>query len=192
MRTYGIVSLALVLLIGLMFAGCAGKQQETPPPPDELEIDTTDFGTLGDAEDDTLPSMEEQERIRLEEQRLAEQRAAEKERQARESLETVYFGFDQSALTEKARQKLSQNAEILRQYPNWQVIVEGHTDERGTTEYNLALGERRADAVKQYYVSFGIAADRIRLISYGEERPAVQGTGEAVWKQNRRAVTAVR
>lgn len=77
-------------------------------------------------------------------------------------------------------------------YPKWQVTVEGHCDERGSTEYNLALGERRAATVKQYYQDFGIDPKQIKIISYGEERPAVQGHSEKAWAKNRRAVTLVK
>ena len=91
------------------------------------------------------------------------------------------------------------NAEVLNTQVKWlkdhkkvNVIVQGYCDERGTREYNLALGERRANAVKQYLVSQGIAADRISVISYGKERPAVLGNNEAAWAQNRRAVTVVK
>ena len=80
----------------------------------------------------------------------------------------------------------------MKKHERVNVIVQGYCDERGTREYNLALGERRANAVKQYLVAHGIAADRISVVSYGKERPAVLGDNEAAWAQNRRAVTVVR
>ena len=83
-------------------------------------------------------------------------------------------------------------AEWLQANPDTNVIVEGHTDDRGTREYNLALGERRAVAVKNYLISRGVDAERIKTISYGKERPAVVGANEAAWAQNRRAVTVVK
>ncbi|RMF69369.1 MAG: peptidoglycan-associated lipoprotein Pal [Alphaproteobacteria bacterium] len=103
----------------------------------------------------------------------------------------VYFAFDSAELTPQARATLEKQAEWLKHHPDVRVIIEGHTDERGTREYNLALGERRANAVKNYLVALGIAPERIETISYGKERPAVLGTGEAVWRLNRRAVTKV-
>src|SRR3546814_1154726 len=76
----------------------------------------------------------------------------------------------------------------LKKYPNWKVVIEGHADERGTREYNLALGERRANAVKTYLVNQGIPANRVTTISHGKERPVALGSNEAAWAQNRRAV----
>lgn len=104
---------------------------------------------------------------------------------------TVYFAFDSFALDTQAQQTLDQQAAMLLRSNQIDVIIEGHSDERGTREYNLALGERRATAVKDYLVAFGIAPDRIRAISYGEERPAVIGSNEEAWAKNRRAVTVV-
>ena len=103
----------------------------------------------------------------------------------------VFFGFDRYTLDKEAKKSLETQAEWLKKYPEKRVSVEGHADERGTTEYNLALGERRANSVKKYLISLGIAADRITTISYGKERPAVEGYNEAAWAQNRRAVTVV-
>ncbi len=103
----------------------------------------------------------------------------------------VYFAFDSAELTPEARATLEKQAEWLKHHAQVRVIIEGHADERGTREYNLALGERRANAVKNYLVALGIAPERIETISYGKERPAVLGTGEAVWRLNRRAVTKV-
>ena len=106
----------------------------------------------------------------------------------------VFFAFDSSALTDNATEVLDTQVKWLnaRKHKNVNVIVQGYCDERGTREYNLALGERRANAVKQYLVSQGVAADRISVISYGKERPAVLGNNEAAWAQNRRAVTVVK
>ena len=102
-------------------------------------------------------------------------------------LEKVFFEFDAYTLTPQARQILARNAELLRQDPAARLVIEGHCDERGADEYNLALGQRRADAAKNYLVSLGIAAERLTSISYGEERPAVAGADESAWAQNRRA-----
>ena len=88
----------------------------------------------------------------------------------------VFFALDSSELSSSARATLSRQAQWLQQYRSAQVVVEGHCDERGTREYNLALGERRANAVKEYLVSQGVSADRVRTISYGKERPAVAGS----------------
>lgn len=103
----------------------------------------------------------------------------------------VFFEFNKSDLSDEARATLDRQATWLKKYGRVHVTIEGHCDERGTREYNLALGERRATAVKNYLVSDGIAASRIKTISYGKERPAVLGHNEAAWAQNRRAVTVV-
>jgi len=103
----------------------------------------------------------------------------------------VFFGFDKSDLTPEARATLDRQAAWLNQYPRVTISIEGHADERGTREYNLALGERRADAVKKYLTARGVDANRVATISYGKERPQVLGSNEAAWAQNRRGVTVV-
>ena len=103
----------------------------------------------------------------------------------------VFFDFDKSDLKPEARRTVERWAGFLKQYPNLTVTVEGHCDERGTREYNLALGERRAAAAKNFLVSLGIDARRVATISYGKERPAVVGSNEAAWSQNRRGVMVV-
>lgn len=103
----------------------------------------------------------------------------------------VFFGFDKSDLTPEATSTLDRQAAWLKQYPAVTVTVEGHADERGTREYNLALGERRATSVKNYLTAMGVDAARVNTISYGKERPAVIGSNEAAWTQNRRGVTVI-
>ena len=99
---------------------------------------------------------------------------------------TIYFAFDQSELRPAAKSDLKFNAEVMRQHPKTRLLVEGHCDERGTNEYNLALGERRARAAKSYLVDLGVSASRIQTASYGEERPMVAGHNEQAWAKNRR------
>jgi peptidoglycan-associated lipoprotein len=101
----------------------------------------------------------------------------------------VFFGYDKSDLSTEAQGTLDRQATWLKKYSAAKVTLEGHCDERGTREYNIALGERRAVAAKNYLVAAGIPASRINTISYGKERPAVVGSNEAAWAQNRRAVT---
>ncbi len=103
----------------------------------------------------------------------------------------VFFALDSSQLSAEAQNTLERQAAWLKQYPAVNVTVEGHCDERGTREYNLALGERRATAVKKYLIGLGVAPNRISTISYGKERPAVLGSDESAWSQNRRAVTVL-
>lgn len=99
----------------------------------------------------------------------------------------VYFDFDSSELSPDARNRLENNAEYLKKRPKVVVTIEGNCDERGTNQYNLALGERRAWAAKKYLMTLGISGKRLKTKSNGEEKPLVQGTGEEVWRQNRRA-----
>ena len=103
----------------------------------------------------------------------------------------VFFEFDKYSLKAKARQTLERQATFLKNNAGVKVVLQGHADERGTREYNLALGERRASAAKNYLVALGINPNRITIISYGKERPAVAGSNEAAWSQNRRAVTVI-
>lgn len=103
----------------------------------------------------------------------------------------VFFETDSSSLTTEAQGTLDRQAAWLKQYSNVNVTVEGHCDERGTREYNLALGERRANAAKKYLVGVGVTGNRVSTISYGKERPAVIGSDENSWDQNRRAVTVL-
>jgi len=104
---------------------------------------------------------------------------------------TVYFGFDSSELAVEAQAILNRQAAFLNANPTMVVIIEGHADERGTREYNLALGDRRAVAVRDYLLAKGLNAARVRTVSYGKERPAVSGSNEESWEFNRRAATVL-
>ena len=103
----------------------------------------------------------------------------------------VFFNYDSSDLDSDAQELLQDQVAWLKQYSDVSVIVEGHCDERGTREYNLALGEKRAQSVKNYLINLGISSDRVSTISYGKERPAVVGSNDGAWAQNRRSVTVV-
>ena len=102
-------------------------------------------------------------------------------------LKPLFFDLDISEVSAEGQQLLQANAAVLKKYPTWQVTIEGHCDERGTAEYNLALGERRALSAKTYLVSLGIAADKVRIVSYGKEFPFDAGHDDAAWANNRRA-----
>ena len=136
------------------------------------------------AEEEARLAAEEEARLAAEEARLAAE-ALHKEMM---SLSAVYFGYDRSDIGDDQRTTLDENVRKLREYRDEDsVVVEGHTDERGTIEYNLALAERRAEAVKTYLVDAGVAEGRIETVSFGEEQPAVMGDDESAWAQNRRA-----
>ena len=102
-------------------------------------------------------------------------------------LRPVFFDLDSFDVSTDGQQVLQANAKVLKQYPSWQITIEGHCDERGTAEYNLALGERRALAAKTYLVSLGIPADKVRTVSYGKEFPFDPGHDDGAWSKNRRA-----
>ncbi len=104
-----------------------------------------------------------------------------------QNVKDAYFDLDKSDLREDARAALTKDAEFLRSYPQAKVSIEGHCDERGSTEYNLGLGQRRAEAAKNYLISLGIPADRMETTSWGKERPFCTEHDESCWQQNRRA-----
>ena len=103
----------------------------------------------------------------------------------------VFFNYDSSELDSDAQELLQDQVAWLKQYSDVSIIIEGHCDERGTREYNLALGEKRAQSVKNYLISLGVSEGRVSTISYGKERPAVVGSNDGAWAQNRRSVTLV-
>ena len=129
----------------------------------------------------------------IEEERLKEEQLREEEKNAllaaKEAFENedIYFEYDSSVLSQEARQLLLKKAEWLEKNPRASITIEGHTDERGNTEYNLALGDRRAETVKDFLAALGISASRLETVSYGEERPIDFGHDEAAWQKNRRA-----
>jgi peptidoglycan-associated lipoprotein len=102
-------------------------------------------------------------------------------------LKTVHFGYDKSTLDESAKREIAANAEWMKKNPSAKVQIEGHCDARGTIEYNVALGERRANTVKSYMISSGVSADRLSTISYGKEKPLMTGDSEEAYGKNRRA-----
>ena len=102
-------------------------------------------------------------------------------------LQDAFFDYDQADLRDDARTALAADAEWLKRFSSIQVLIEGHCDERGTSEYNLALGDRRANAAKEYLASLGVDGSRVRTVSYGKERPSCTESGESCWQQNRRA-----
>jgi peptidoglycan-associated lipoprotein len=112
-------------------------------------------------------------------------------RQVMAGRDTIFFDTDMFNIDAEDQAALREQANYLNQYPNVRATVEGHADERGTREYNLALGERRANAAKNYLISLGVAADRLSVVSFGKERPVALGSDEQSWARNRRAVTVV-
>lgn len=179
---------ALVLSMGLV-AGCSttGDDMAGDDPygtDSETAVDGQERGAtaFGGDEDGRVSSGQLSER----ERREAEARAQTAEDEALRRITTFYFDFDTSEIKPEARDVLAAHARFLAGNPNRSVRLEGHTDERGTKEYNMALGERRANAVERFLVVNGASRGQIETVSYGEEKPAVMGSGESSWSQNRR------
>jgi peptidoglycan-associated lipoprotein len=184
-RTFHLV---LALLVATSLAGVGCKKKPTPSTPaqpveDAQPRDTRPTDTGTEVEDQEFEPQEfDDEGVDSGELSRADQL-----RQLQDQLRTVYFGYDQSDLNETTRRVLDANAKVLSLSPQFSVVVQGHCDERGTIEYNLALGQRRAEAVREYLVTLGVEARRLRTVSFGEERPVDPGSGESAWSRNRRA-----
>lgn len=182
----------MLLLAGLLIVGCAKKPEpvpEPPPGPTAAELEKMRQDSIAAVQARLAAEREAAEKARLEAEKKAR---LEAEQAAKASLEIIYFDFDKYNLRPDAREAADFDAKVLAQYTDWKVLIEGHCDERGTAEYNLALGERRANTVKQFFVDYGIDPARISTVSYGEERPADPGHNEAAWAKNRRAVLVIK
>jgi peptidoglycan-associated lipoprotein len=137
-------------------------------------------------EEAKIERLKELEEAKKKEAAIDEEKAWMERRAAKFEAEAIYFDFDKSFIRLEYRPVLQEKAAFLKDYPDMRVRIEGNCDERGTNEYNLALGERRGSSAKNFLISLGIAADRIETISYGEERPRGLGHDEESWSQNRR------
>jgi len=190
----GLVVLVLILCVGLLLTGCPKKTVVKEEP-------STKRAEEAVAEREKaakLAAEKEAARIREEEAKKAKEKDFEKSLVAKREpgiagevfesrlLKDIYFDFDKYDIRSEDTEILKENAALLMNYPKVKIQVEGHCDERGTNEYNLALGERRANAAKKYLLSLGISTDRISSISYGEEKPLDAGHNEAAWFKNRR------
>ncbi len=169
----------LPLLAAFTLSSCGNKNRKTGAGP---SADMT-------AETVTVPSMEITEST---DTASTEGNIRGGEFQPQADLKTVNFGFDRYELSEDARKTLQANAALLKARKDWSVLVEGHCDDRGTVEYNLALGQKRAKAVRDYYVRLGVPESSVGTISYGEEKPLCTEQTDACWAENRRAETKVR
>ena len=182
-----IVVAALFLMVALL-AGGSCPQKQPPPPPDVTRM-SSEANAGSDPGDGTREiDREPFARDVVERDDVVETpsgTAAELNRKG--VLQTIYFDFDSTELSDRARETLQRNADWLVRNPSWSVAIGGHCDERGTIEYNIALGDRRSRTVRDYLGSLGVAATRMRVVSYGEERPAVPGHDEEAWARNRRA-----
>lgn len=165
-------TLALLLLATTALAACGKKKIEDIPP----QADNTDYGNSQNDGSDTagqiLPGSQEDFLASV-----------------GMNGDRVYFDTDRFNIDSADQATLQSQAQWLARYSNKRIVIEGHCDERGTRDYNLALGERRANAAKNYLASLGIDASRIQTVSHGKEKPAAEGSNEQAWAQNRRAVT---
>ena len=188
----GMITMAFICSFFLLITSCAKKQvqvsEPVKPATQEMKAEE-DAEAKAKAEEEAKRKAEEAARAEAERQaRLRElkmsQEMADKIRLFES--ENIYFAFDKSDLTSESKATLRKKADWLKTNADLSVRISGHCDERGTNEYNLALGERRAHAAKKFLMALGIPGNRISTISYGEERPADQGHNEEAWAKNRR------
>jgi peptidoglycan-associated lipoprotein len=175
---------AIALLVSITAAACGGKKPPVarpipPPPPPSSSTNRPP----GPPEPVAEPTVVPPEPVRED----AISSASIDDLNRNSPLKPAFFEYDSSELTPEAQAVLNENAATLKRYPSWTVTIEGHCDERGTAEYNLALGERRAVTARAYLVSLGISADRLRIVSYGKEFPFDAGHDETSFSKNRRA-----
>jgi len=185
------------LILAFLFSAFLLSGCETVSTDNEVDTSgsqqdvSSESGNDGEATD--APSTETSgapEEPQISAQELAEQQAREtqmKEQAALREMRTFYFDFDQFTVKSESRPALAAHAAFLSSNPSSKIVIEGHCDERGTKGYNIALGERRAQAVERFFVVNGVSKSQIEVISYGEERPAVSAHNDSAWAQNRRA-----
>ena len=176
----------VVPLLALVLTGCPKKKPVTPPA--DLDVDTQPVTTTTPPAQEVVDTPVTTTEDETEDPFLSSDlQVVNDELRRRGFSADVYFQYDEDSLSEETREKLARNAELLRAQAQFMVTIEGHADERGTNEYNLALGERRANAVRDYLTSLGVDGGRLRTLSYGEERPVCTTSDESCLSQNRRA-----
>lgn len=179
-RTSTVLGLAVALIMVAGLTACGPKDEPAPVAPMEAPAapepaETVEPPAAPDTSMDMKPSILDQDLQGIQDEAFRTG-----------LLGDIFFDFDKFDLRPDARERLRKNAEFMKQYPTLEFGLEGHCDERGTNEYNLALGEKRANAAKNFLVTLGVSADRVRTISYGEERPFCTTHDEACWQDNRR------
>jgi peptidoglycan-associated lipoprotein len=168
----------------LTLAACSkNPPPETDPAAEAPAAEATATAAQAGPNADSLAA----EQARLEAERLEAERARLEALINQIMSEDVYFDFDRSELTEKARELLAQVGELLLKEQRFTITIEGHTDARGTEDYNFTLGAKRAMKVKEFLIAYGVSADRMESVSYGKENPKVEGSTEEAYSQNRRA-----
>jgi len=187
-------ALSVTFLIGITASGCGGRKIIVEQPvkvEDEAERKAeadarrkAEADARRKAEAERLAAEEAERKAEADARRKAE---AEAQRKAELTLNAIHFDFDKSNLRSDAQQTLAKHATVLQKYPEVNVTIEGHCDERGTIEYNLALGERRAKSARDYLVRYNLAPKQFKIVSFGKERPVDPRHNEAAWAKNRRA-----
>jgi peptidoglycan-associated lipoprotein len=195
-RFFVFLTLMLIFPLSLATVSCGKKTIKSEPVVTRPAEDDAQRRAAERARQEELERQNELERQRrIAEERLSQESKAKEEALSRKtepaavafSQEDIYFDYDSAVLSAAAQEVLKKKAEYLRSKGSLTIIIEGHCDERGTAEYNLALGDRRAEAAKSFLVAMGISGNRISTISFGEERPADRGRTEEAWARNRRA-----
>jgi peptidoglycan-associated lipoprotein len=183
------IILGLIIALVSSVPGCAGKKGvPTPEERAKVTADSLEAARLAKLKADSLAAAAA--RAKAVADSLAKIEAAkrmEQEAMAAAVLNDIHFDFDKYNIRTDAQPVITENGQVLSKFPKISITIEGHCDERGTNEYNLALGERRAAAAQDWLINYGISANRIRTVSYGEERPIAMGHDETAWAQNRRA-----
>jgi len=183
MTTRSTAARAVTLLLLVLLAAACGKKEPPvarpmpPPPPDTAEVQPPPEPPAPVQEPTDVPFEPEDP--------IASGSIDDINRNS--PLQPVFYTLDSAEIDGSGQQALQHNAEVLKRYSSWQITIEGHADERGTAEYNLALGERRAVSARNYLISLGISADRVKTVSYGKEFPFDPGHNEEAWSKNRRA-----
>jgi len=189
------ITVLAALAASALFATACRRPPPPPPPAPVINQDSIDAENARRAAE-ARARAEAEERARREAAERAAREAEERTRREREAAlsaarsafaRVIYYDFDRSELKPEARATLDAKLPLLRANANVRIRIAGHTDERGSDAYNMALGQRRAAAAKRYLVDQGIAADRIETVSFGEDRPAAMGSNEDAWAQNRRS-----
>jgi len=180
---------AVVLaLVPTVVLGACKRRPATAPGPDTTTTEPADPGYDAARADSIRLANERAERERAEQERLERERLERETAAAREVLtEIIFFEYDSDQITGQAEETLRLKAAVLAANPEVRLRIEGHADQRGSTEYNLALGQRRAEAVRAFLANYGVDPDRFTTVSYGKERPLVEGEDEEAWARNRRA-----
>jgi len=176
----------VVPVLVTVLTGCPKKKPATPPADLDVEtqpVETPPPGPTQEVVQTPPPAMEDE----VEDPMMsADLQVVNDELRRRGFSPDVYFEYDESSLSDETRERLARNAELLKAQAQFLVTIEGHADSRGTNEYNLALGDKRANAVRDYLGSLGVDGGRLRIITYGEERPVCTEEEESCWSQNRR------